>query len=40
MENTTYSNIEKNTDEVARNIELKELETHNCIYRNFKTAKN
>ena len=40
MENTTYSNIEKITDEVARNIEHKELETHNCIYRNFKTAKN
>ena len=27
MENTTYSNIEKITDEAPRNIEPKELET-------------
>ena len=27
MENTTYSNMEKITDETPRNIELKELET-------------
>ena len=27
MENTTYSNIEKITDEAPRNIEYKELET-------------
>ena len=27
MENTTYSNIEKITDEAPRNIEHKELET-------------
>ena len=27
MENTTYSNIEKITDESPRNIEHKELET-------------
>ena len=41
MENTTYSNIEKITDEAPRNIEHKELETLIiCIYRNFKTAKN
>ena len=41
MENTTYSNIEKITDEAPRNIEHKELyNSYNCIYRNFKKAKN
>ena len=39
MENTTYSNIEKIPDEAPRNIEHKELETYDCIYRNFKTGK-
>ena len=40
MENTTYNNMDKITDEAPRNIEHRVGNSYNWIYRSFRTAKN